>query len=166
MALSRWDPWAELAAVQRDVQELFGRTSGPRRPATLVPPMDVYRTDDATVLALEVPGFAPDQIDISYHRGVLSISGQRQPDREVAEDSWIRRERTSGRFTRSISLSADIDPSTIQASFNNGVLEVRIPHAPAEQPTRIEIAADQSSGQQGSTVDVTAASQQAAQSSA
>jgi HSP20 family protein len=158
MAVSRWDPWAELAAMQRDVQELFGRTSGPRRAtATLVPPMDAYRTEDATVLHLEVPGFAPDQIDISYHRGVLTISGERATASDVHDDAWIRRERTSGRFTRSVGVSPDIDPSKIAASFDNGVLEVRIPHAPAEQPTRIPVSGGETASS-NATVDVTASS--------
>lgn len=143
MAVSRWDPWTELAAMQRDVQELFGRTSGPRRATALVPPMDAYRTDDATVLHLEVPGFGPDQIDLSYHRGVLTISGQRTAETGIHDDAWIRRERTAGRFSRSVSVSQEIDPARIEASFTDGVLEVRIPHAPAEQPTRIPIASDE-----------------------
>ena len=151
MVVSRWDPWAELASMQRDVQELFGRTSGTRRPSVVVPPMDAYRTDEATVLHLEVPGFPPDQIDINYQRGVLTITGERKARAEVHEDHWLRRERSLGSFSRSIGLSQDIDPSTITASFDHGVLEVRIPHAPEEQPTRIPIGG---TAQQPQTVDV------------
>src|ERR671920_258241 len=110
MVLSRWDPWAELAAMQRDVQELFGRTAGgARRPSSLVPAMDAYRTDDATVLHLEVPGFSPDEIDINYQRGVLTISGERRADQKVGDEQWLRRERSVGRFTRSVSLAEEID---------------------------------------------------------
>jgi HSP20 family protein len=146
MVISRWDPWGELAALQRDVQELFGRTSGTsagttRRAGSLVPPMDAFRTEDgALVIRLEVPGISPDDLDVSLNRGVLTISGQRKLDDEVSGDNWLRRERAVGSFSRSVSLSDTVDPSSITTSFEHGVLELRVPPAPEEQPTRIKIA--------------------------
>lgn len=143
MVIARWDPWGELASLQRDVQELFGRTSGSeaRRAASLVPPMDAFRTEDGgIVIRLEVPGVAPDDLDVNVNRGVLTITGQRKLDTTVGGDSWLRRERAVGSFTRSVSLSENIDPSAIAASFEHGVLELRVPPAPEERPTRIPIA--------------------------
>lgn len=143
MVIARWDPWGELASLQRDVQELFGRTSGSgqRRASGLVPPMDAYRTDDgALVLRLEVPGIAPDDLEVSVNRGVLTVTGERKLDEEVGADNWLRRERAVGAFSRSVSLSETVDPSSITAEFNHGVLELRIPPAPEERPTRIPIA--------------------------
>lgn len=152
MVMSRWDPWAELAAVQRDVQELFGRASGSPRASSLVPAMDAYRTEEGLVLKLELPGVSPDQVEVNYDRGVLTISGERSSEDETRKDNYIRRERSVGRFSRSITLSDQVDPSQIQARFEHGVLELRIPTAPEQRPTRIPIGGTSASG--GQTVDV------------
>jgi HSP20 family protein len=153
MVISRWDPWGELASLQRDVQELFGRTSSPtqRRASGLVPPMDAFRGDDGSLtIRLELPGLRPEDVEINYSRGVLTVSGQRSSEHDVSADNWIRRERSLGTFTRSISLSENIDPSSINANFEHGVLELRIPPAPEERSTRIPVTA---SGQ-SQTVEV------------
>lgn len=141
MVMSRWDPWGELAALQRDVQELFGRSSqGVRRAANLVPPMDAYRSEDGSLtIRLELPGVAPENVEINATRGLLTVSGQRKSESEVSGDSWLRRERAVGGFSRSISLSESIDPSSITASFEHGVLELHVPPAPEERTTRIPI---------------------------
>ncbi len=153
MAVVRWDPWAELAAVQRDVQELFGRTSSPAaRTASLVPPMDVRRSEDGLVVSLDLPGMTPDQVEVNYDRGVLTISGQRMTQSEGREEGWLRRERAVGAFSRSITLSEGIDPSAIQAAFEHGVLELRIPNAPQEKAHRIPITGAAAGA--GQTVDV------------
>lgn len=142
MVISRWDPWGELASLQRDVQELFGRTSSgsPRRASSLVPPMDAFRGEDGSLtIRLELPGIAPEDVDVNYSRGVLTVSGQRSAEKEVSADNWLRRERSVGSFTRSIALSENVDPSSITANFEHGILELRIPPAPEERSTRIPV---------------------------
>lgn len=158
MAVIRWDPWTELAAVQRDVQELFGRTSSPTsrgRTSSLVPPMDVRRTDGGLEVTVELPGLSPDQVEVNYDRAVLTISGQRT-SQEEDQEGWLRRERVVGSFSRSLTLSEGIDPSAIQASFDHGVLTLQIPSAPQEQPHRIPVTPSQASvgGGAGQTVQV------------
>jgi HSP20 family protein len=152
MVMSRWDPWGELAALQRDVQELFGRSSGSQRTSSLVPAMDAYRTEEGLTLKLELPGVAPDQVEINYDRGVLTITGERSSEEEAKGDSYLRRERSVGRFSRSITLSDAVDPSRIQASFEHGVLELKVPTAPEQRPTRIPISG--AAGGEAQTVDV------------
>jgi len=161
MAVIRWDPWAELAAVQRDVQELFGRTSSPTsagRTSSPVPPMDVRRTEGGLDVTVELPGLSPDQVEVNYDRGVLTISGERTTEAEDAQDGWLRRERAVGSFSRSLTLSEGIDPSAIQASFDHGVLTLQIPYAPQEQPHRIPVNASWAGGGAGQTVEVEGAS--------
>lgn len=154
MVMSRWDPWGELAALQRDVQELFGRSpQGVRRATNLVPPMDAFRSEDGSLtIRLELPGIAPDDVEINATRGVLTVSGERRHEGDVSGDNWLRRERAVGSFSRSISLSESIDPSSISASFEHGVLELHIPAPPQERATRIPIGGQQSA----QTVDVEA----------
>ena len=152
MALARWDPWSELAALQRDVHELFGRTTpAGRRPAGLVPAMDAYDTDDSLVIRLELPGMSPEQVEVNFDHGVLTVSGERSTDTEVAEDRWLRRERALGTFSRSITLPDGVAAEQITANFDNGLLELRIPHAPQQRAQRIPVRA----ASQSQTVDVT-----------
>jgi HSP20 family protein len=152
MALIRWDPWGELAALQRDVNELFGRTSSTARRTPLVPPIDAYRTDGGLCVLMELPGMGPENVDISVQEGQLVVSGEREVDEKIADERWVRRERPSGRFQRAFTLPEGTDASRITASFEHGILQLDIPNPPERQPHKIQINAGQSASQQ--TVDV------------
>lgn len=156
MVLSQWDPWSELASLQRDVQELFGRTSqGTRRSGSVVPAMDAFRTPDGLVIRMEMPGLSSDDVDVHVERGVLTVSGERKQDVEVNEGEWLRRERSVGRFTRSVTLPEGVDPQGIQASFTNGLLELRVPQSPEQKARRIPVAGG---GEQNRAIDVDSSS--------
>lgn len=153
MAVVRWDPWSELASLQRDVGELFQRTlpSGDRQGAALVPPIDAFRTDEGLVVRVELPGMSPDEVEVAVEDGTLTISGERRFDKEVAEEQWLRRERALGAFQRSFSLPEGTNAEQIGAAFDNGVLELHIPHPPERKPHRIQVA---TGGQQPEAIDV------------
>ena len=155
MAVLRWDPWNELAALQRDVSELFGRTAGQGTAragaAGLLPPIDAYQADDGLVVQVELPGLAPEDVDVTVQDGVLMISGERRADTGVGEDAWVRRERPTGQFQRSFTLPEGVDPQHIQASFEHGVLQLHVPHPPERKPHRIQVA---TGGQQPEAIDV------------
>jgi HSP20 family protein len=141
MTTLRWDPWGELAALQRDLDQLFGRRAGrgaEDRPAVLAPPMDAYRTDDGLVVRIDLPGLHSDAVDVSVQDGVLTIQGDR-PEEEIPQDRWLRRERPTGRFERSFTLPERANPEDITARFEQGLLELRIPHPPARQARRIQV---------------------------
>ena len=90
----------------------------------------------------------PEDVDISVAEGQLTVSGERRFDDKVNEDQWVRRERAIGRFERGFTLPKGTEASQITASFENGVLELMIPHPPERQPRKIQISATQSAGQQ------------------
>jgi HSP20 family protein len=143
MAVLRWDPWGELASLQRDVNELFGRTvgqdAGRARGQGLVPPIDAFRSDEGLVVRVELPGLAPENVDVSVQDGVLTISGERGIDADVPDDAWVRRERPVGQFQRSFSLPEGVDADRITAAFEHGVLELRVPHPPERKPHRVQV---------------------------
>ncbi len=144
MAVVRWDPWGELAAIQRDVAELLNRafpTAGTGIATSRIPPIDAYRTDDGLVVRVELPGIAPADVEVEVQDGQLTITGERHADEKVADDRWLRRERSYGRVERSFTLPEGTDPDSITATFEHGVLELRIPHPPERQARRIPITA-------------------------
>ena len=152
MAVTRWDPWNELALLQRDVNQILGRTPV-RRAEALIPPMDVFRTGEGLTVRMELPGLRADDVDIAVNDGMLTISGERKLDAGVADEAWVRRERPVGRFERSFGLPDGTDPSAIQASYDMGLLELTIPAAPERRPHKVQI---QAGGlRSGDTMEVT-----------
>jgi HSP20 family protein len=141
MAVMRWDPWGELALLQRDVNSLLGRQAG-RRAEALIPPMDVIRTGDGLTVRMELPGMRPEDVDISVNEGMLTVAGERKLDGDVAEDAWVVRERAVGRFERSFGLPKDTNAEAITAAFEAGVLQLHIPAPPERRPHKITIGSD------------------------
>ena len=140
MAMLRWDPWGELASLQRDMNTLFDRGGGsPAQVGSLLPAIDAYRTDEGMIVHVELPGLNRDEIDVSAEDGVLTVSGERKLGHDVADDAWLRRERAYGRFERSFRLPDGTDPDMIEADFDNGVLKLTIPHPEERKPRRIQI---------------------------
>lgn len=142
MALRTWDPFGDLAALQRDMSQLVNRTFGPtagRENGGLVPPIDAYRTDEDVVVTMELPGLSTDDVEIEVADGVLTVSGQRATTADVPEEAWLRRERPVGEFSRSFTLPEGVDPQKIRADFSHGLLELHIPQPEERKPHRISI---------------------------
>lgn len=147
MALVRWDPARELDALQGDMNRLFDSFFGRREGATAsgygsrrwIPPMDLVETEDNLVLRADLPGVDQEDIDIEVKDGVLTVSGERKAQHEEKREGFHRVERSFGRFSRSLELPKGVEPGSVSASFERGVLEVRMPKPAERKPTRIEI---------------------------
>lgn len=147
MALVRWDPGRELDALQGDVNRLFDSFFGRREGAAgaygatrrWIPAMDLVETEDHLVLRADLPGLDRDDIDIEVKDGVLTVSGERKAQHEDKREGFHRVERSFGRFSRSLELPKGVDPGSVSAGFEKGVLEVRMPKPAERKPTRIEI---------------------------
>jgi HSP20 family protein len=152
MALVRWDPTREVDSLQSEMNRLFDTffggqaTNGSVR--RWVPPMDLVETDDHLVLKADLPGLDTDDVNIEVKDGVLTVSGERGTEHEERADGFYRVERAFGGFSRSMSLPENVDAERINARFDKGVLEVRIPKPEERKPHRVQIGA--------STVDGTA----------
>lgn len=127
---------ADLDALFRDVDRLFGETS---RPGAFAPRTDVLETDDAYVLSLDVPGMGRDALRLHYDDGVLTVSGERTLSDAFGDARVHRVERAYGRFSRQFSLGTAIDPDGIDASLDDGVLTVHVPKAEVRRPRQISI---------------------------
>ena len=144
MAIVRWDPTREVDSLQTEVNRLFDTFFG-GRPANgirrWVPPMDLVETDDHLVLKADLPGLDTDDVNIEVKDGVLTVSGERKTEHEERTDGYYRVERSFGGFSRSMALPEHVDAARINASFDKGVLEVRIPKPEERKPHRVEIGA-------------------------
>jgi HSP20 family protein len=150
MALVRWDSSREVDSLQSEVNRLFDTFFG-GRPATAglrrwVPPMDLVESEDHLVLRADLPGLDSDDVNIELKDGVLTVSGERRAEHGEQADSFYRVERAFGTFSRSLSLPGRVDADRITATFENGVLEVRIPKPEERKPHRVEIGAPTVSG--------------------
>ena len=123
--------------LNRFFNTLWEQPSASRR---WVPEMDLVESDDHYVLHADLPGMRQEDVSIEFNDGVLTIAGERKAEYERKEKSFFRLERSFGKFSRSLTLPDGIDPDKIDASFNDGVLEVRIPKPEQRKPRRIDVA--------------------------
>jgi HSP20 family protein len=146
MALIRWEPARELQSVQTEINRLFNTlfdsptpTAGgvPRR---WIPPMDLVENDEEFVLRADLPGISEGDVKIELQDNVLTVSGERKAEREDRKEGYYRLERSSGAFSRSLTLPDGVDPEQIKANFDRGVLEIHVPKPELRKPHKVEIA--------------------------
>ena len=131
--------------MNRRFDEMFGSLArGSRRQLNgntdWVPAVDVATKDGDIVVRAELPGMKQEDVDITFHNGVLTISGVRKAEEEKEGAGYYVRERRYGSFRRSLALPEGTDESKIHARYENGVLEVTVEGAAAvQEPKRIQI---------------------------
>jgi HSP20 family protein len=148
MALIRWEPVAELNTIQNEMNRLFntffdpsaptGRANGTTR--RWLPPMDLVETPDHYVLRADLPGLSDGDVNIQLEDNVLTISGERKPEHEDQQEGYYRLERAFGTFARSLTLPDGVDPDGVQAHFDRGVLQIRVPKPEQKKPKTVQIA--------------------------
>ena len=153
MALSPFRGFYDMQSeMNRMFDEVFGSLARGRQqgaePTRWAPALDVLQEDGDIVVRAELPGVKLEDVDITLHNGVLTISGERRAEEESEGSGYYVRERRYGSFRRSMTLPQGVDESNIGARFDGGVLEVRVSGAAAvKEPKRIQIGAgDESSG--------------------
>ena len=149
MALVRWEPTREVDTLQNEVNRVFdaffgGGASNATRTRRWVPAMDLVETGDHLVLRADLPGLEQDDVEIEVKDGVLTVSGERKAEHEEKSEGFYRVERSFGTFSRSLTLPKGVDASRVEAEFDKGVLEVRIPKPEEAKPHRVEIGAGHS----------------------
>ena len=150
MALVRWDPVREIDTLQGEMNRLFstffdtptgrGGNGGGAATRRWIPAMDLIEAGEHFVLKADLPGMTEEDVKIELENNVLTISGERKTELEDKHEGYYRLERSSGAFTRSLSLPEGIDAGAVAATFDNGVLEVRIPKPVQAQPQKVQIA--------------------------
>ena len=151
MALIRWEPVREIGTIQNEMNRLFNTLfeapaaaagSGGVSSQALrrwVPAMDLVEAGDEFVLRADLPGLSEGDVQIELEDNVLTVSGERKADHEERKEGYYRVERSWGSFSRSLTLPEGVDPEAVQASFERGVLEVRVPKPAQRKPRKVSI---------------------------
>ena len=103
------------------------------------PAMDLVETENHFILRADLPGLAEEDVSIEVEDRVLTVSGERKAEHETSKEGYHRVERAFGAFSRSLTLPEGIDPEAVAASFDRGVLEVRIPKPEERKPRKISV---------------------------
>jgi HSP20 family protein len=145
MALIRWEPARELGSVHTEMNRLFNSFFDTPSPAARgafrrwIPAMDLVEAENEFVLRADLPGLSEQDVNIEVDDNVLTISGERKAEHEDRKEGLYRVERSYGSFRRSLTLPDNVDPEAVKASFENGVLEVRVPKPEERKPRKVSI---------------------------
>ena len=143
MAISRWDPFRDVVALQNRVNSLFRDFNdggeGALTTASFVPAVDIYEDAQKVVLKLEVPGIEEKDLDVRVENNTLTVKGERKFEKEEKEENFHRIERRYGSFYRAFTLPSTVDTENIHASYNAGVLKLELKKKAEAQPKQIKV---------------------------
>jgi len=145
MAITRWDPFRDVLVLQNRMNSLlqdFGRNQGEGdalSTAAFVPPVDIYEDEHKIVLKLEVPGMQESDLDIQLENNVLTVRGERKFEKEEKEENFHRIERRYGSFYRSFTVPNTVNPESVRASYDAGVLKLELEKRAEAKPKQIRV---------------------------
>jgi HSP20 family protein len=148
--MMRWDPFQDLRGAQDEMAQmspmlaqalgLHAQQGSGRATATAwAPALDISERKDAYLVTVELPGIELDDLEITMEDGLLTIQGERHFAHESSEQQFHRVERRYGAFRRAITLPAQVQAEQIEASFENGVLQIVVPKMEEAKPKRIQV---------------------------
>jgi HSP20 family protein len=148
--MTRWDPFQDLRDAQEEMALMSPRLahalgrhaqqgSGRATTTAWAPALDISERKDAYLVTVELPGVDADDLEITLEDGLLTIQGERHFAHDSSGQQFHRIERRYGAFRRSITLPAQVQAEQIEASFENGVLQIVVPKMEEATPKRIKI---------------------------
>ena len=144
MNIHRYEPWAIMNRLHRDLDRLLVPATGEDSPQNVIewaPHVDIREEKDRFVLHADLPGVEAKNIEISLDKGILTLRGHRELETRDEKAGFRRIERVSGEFFRRFTLPESADSQSVRAKHANGVLEVIIPKQAQVMPRRIEVEA-------------------------
>src|SRR5436853_3449116 len=141
--LTRWDPFREFSTLQDRMNRMFRDSYGDREEplttSTFAPPVDVYEDEHNVTLKIEVPGVDEKDLDVRVENNTLTVHGERKFEKEEKEENYRRIERQYGSFTRSFSLPPTVNPESVQANYEKGVLKIKLEKKAEAKPKQIKV---------------------------
>ena len=144
----RWSPFRELGALQKDIDEMWGRLMGKTELGLPhfrfereygFPAIEYARKGDNLVVHAELPGIDPKDVEINVVGNHLTIKGERKMDKEVKEEDYYMREIGYGTFERTITLPEGVNTEKVKATYNKGLLEITMPAEVAVKGKKVPI---------------------------
>jgi HSP20 family protein len=148
--MMRWDPFQDLRSAQEEMAQmnpmlahalgLHAQQGSDRATSTAwAPALDISERKDAYLVTVELPGVEADDLQITLEDGLLTIQGERHFAHDSSEQQFHRVERRYGAFRRSITLPAHVMADGIEATVDNGVLQIMVPKMEEATPKRIQV---------------------------
>jgi HSP20 family protein len=132
-------PWSTISDLDH-LQQRLARLLSSDMSGSEFPPLNVWGSEDEIVVTSDLPGLTPEDLDISVVNETLVLKMRRQPAELAEGERWLRRERVTGEFSRTLQLPFVVDVDRVQASVSDGLLKITLPRAEADRPRRIAIA--------------------------
>lgn len=148
--LTRFDPFNEMVSLRQAMDRLFEDSFvsplswRSLEGEAISPALDVHQTPDEIVVTAALPGVKPRDVEITLTGQTLQIRGELKADERVERDQYLYRERRYGSFSRQLQLPVRVEGDKTQATFENGVLTLRVPKAEEVKPRQIQIKAGES----------------------
>ncbi|MGM0587015.1 MAG: Hsp20/alpha crystallin family protein [Bacteroidota bacterium] len=142
MALVRFQPFDRDLSTRNFsdlLDDFFNEAVGTQGRGKFMPGMDVSETDDQYQISLEIPGMNKEDINISMEKGLLTISGEREMEKESEGKKYHRVERRYGKFSRSLQLPDNVDADSVKANYKDGILTISVAKSEEEVKKQIEI---------------------------
>jgi HSP20 family protein len=144
MTLTRFETYRDVLALQNRMNSLFQDFSrnGENEIVTaagFVPPVDIYEDEHKLVLKIEIPGMRQEDLDVRMENNTLSVKGERSFQSEGKEENFHRVERRYGSFYRAFTVPNTIDPESIKAEYDAGVLHIELQKKPESKPKQIKV---------------------------
>jgi len=130
-------PWSAIDRLQNEMNSLISRFAPSS--AQDFPAINIWADEEKAVVTTELPGISTDAIEISVAGKILTISGLREPEKAEEGESYHRRERWYGKFTKTIEMPFPVNPAKVEAKFKKGVLYVSLPRLEADRPKKITV---------------------------
>jgi len=144
MTITRWEPYNGLSTLHNQVNRLFNETlfrgaGEESTPTAWAPTVDIYETSNELVVKADLPDITEKDIDVRVENNLLTITGERKFENNLAEENYLRVERSYGSFRRSFSLPNTVNPEGIHAEYSNGVLTVKLPKREEAKPRQVKV---------------------------
>ena len=146
-SLVRWDPLRDALSLRNAMDQLFEDSFVTPRLGWIAPTnaaglaLDVYETKEQVVVKAALPGVKPEETEVTITGDTLTIRGESKEEKEIKEENYLRKERHFGSFARSVTLPAGLKADTAEATFENGVLTLKIPKSEETKPKSIKVKA-------------------------
>lgn len=132
-----WNPWRELDQLHSQFNRMFSGRSFV--PSGVNPAVNLWQSEHGFVLTAELPDINPDEVEITVNRNVVTIRGNRPSEKLEENATWVRHERSDAAFHRAIELPEEVDAQSAEASYEKGVLTVKLARPAEKRPTKLTV---------------------------